>query len=668
MAKNRTFLILALFAVILAAISACKSNLTDQPAAEADNGMLDLSTRQFIRNGPVELSGKWEFYWNAHLMPENFAGQNSANMSGFIEVPGTWNDFEVNGKKIGAEGYATYRLRIRLDKGRQRLALKFLDMAAAYRVFINGKHLISAGRPGKTFESTKPQFYPRVAEFQPASEYLELVIQVSNFHHRKGGAWEPILLGLAEDVRQIRQNALNVHFFLFGGILIMGIYHIGLFIFRKQEKSTLLFGIFCFLIAARSLVTGERYLIHLFPAFNWEIHTKIAYLTFFAAVPVFAAYVKKIFPAEVSRYAIYTIGIAAAIFSAIVLLTPARIYSHTAPVFQLFTIAAVGYGLFALIRAIRQKRQGALIYLSGFAVLLLAIVNDILYSNLLIVTGYLLPFGLFAFLLCQAYLLSLRFSKAFTTIEMQRQSLQKINKAYKIEIRERERSEEALRESEEKYRLLVENASDAIVVAQDGMLRFINSKAAESSGYSAEELKSIPFIEIVDPQDRDEVRKNYIKRINGEAAPARYAFRVMRKDNRVRWVEVSAVRIYWEGAPATLNFLSDVTEKRRLEEELVNARKLESIGVLAGGIAHDFNNILGGIMGNISLAKLDVGPGNATYKFLDEAEKASKRATSLTHQLLTFAKGGGSGQAGYTHIQSHHGLCGLCVQRLQDQV
>ena len=640
MSKIGTLFILVIFSVILFAIIACKPNILDRTAPEVVNGVLDLSAWDFDKDGPVELNGKWEFYWNAQLMPGDFTDENPSAISGVIEVPGTWNGFEVNGEKIGAQGYATYRLRIHLGDTRQRLAFKFLDMAVAYSVYVNGEKLMSAGRPGKTFESTIPQFYPQVVNFQPASERLEVMIRVSNFHHRKGGAWEPILLGLAQDMRQIRQSALNVNFFLFGGILIMGIYHIGLFIFRKEEKSTLFFGIFCFLIAARSLVTGERYLIHIFPDFNWEVHTKIAYLTFYAGVPVFAVYAKKIFPKEISRYVIYAVSIAAAIFSAIVLFTPARIYTYTAPLFQLLTIAIVCYGLFALIPAIQHKRQGALIYLSGFVILFLTIVNDILYSNLLVSTGYMLPLGLFGFILCQACLLSLRFSKAFTTIELQRQSLQEINTAYKKEILERKRSEEALRESEEKYRLLVENASDSIVVAQDGMLRFVNSRTTELSGYSAEELKSSPFIELVHPEDRDEVRKNYMKRINGEAAPARYTFRVLHKDNSVRWVQISAVRISWEGAPATLNFLSDITEKRRLEEELVNARKLESIGVLAGGIAHDFNNILGAIMGNISLAKLDLDPGDTTYNRLDDAEKASKRATALTRQLLTFSKGG----------------------------
>jgi PAS domain S-box-containing protein len=640
MAKSGITIILIIISVILFAIVGCKPNIPDRSAPEVVDGVLDLSAWNLDKDGPVELSGKWEFYWDAHLAPGDFTAENPPAMSGLIKVPGTWNGYEINGEKISAQGYATYRLRILLGDVRPRLAFKLLDMAVAYSVYVNGEKLISVGRPGKTFESTIPQFYPQVVDFQPASDHVEVIIQVSNYHHRKGGAWEPILLGLAQDMRQLRQRALNVNFFLFGGILIMGIYHIAFFIFRRQEKSTLFFGIYCFLIAARSLVTGERYLIHIFPDFNWEVHTKIAYLTFFAGVPVFAVYFKNIFPKEFSKYAMVAAIIAGVIFSAIVLFTPARIYTYTAPLFQLFTIAIAAYGLFALFLAIRHKRQGALVYLAGSVILVLTLVNDILYSNLFVATGYLLPYGLFGFILCQACLLSLRFSKVFTTIDLQRQSLQEINSAYKKEIVERKRSAEALRESEEKYRLLVENASDAIVVAQDGMLRFMNSRVTEYSGYSAEELMSNPFIEIVHPEDRDEVRKNYTNRINGQAAPARYTIRVMNKDNGVRWVEVSAVRICWEGAPATLNFLSDITEKRRLEEDLVNARKLDSIGVLAGGIAHDFNNILGGIMGNISLAKLDVDPCDTTYGFLDEAEKASQRATALTHQLLTFAKGG----------------------------
>jgi two-component system cell cycle sensor histidine kinase/response regulator CckA len=621
-------------------LQACRSEALHKTVPRVENGVLDLRTWNFDKDGPVALDGKWEFYWHTHLKPDDFSGESPPVMSGFIRVPGTWNGYEVNGERIPGTGYATYRLRILLAEAGTRLAFKFLDMAVAFSVYVNGKMIMSAGQPGKIRESTLPQFYPQAVEFTPNSDQLNVIVQVSNFHHRKGGAWESIQLGPTDDIWQLRQKALNFNLFLFGGILIMGMYHIGLFILRPKEKSTLFFGVFCFLIAVRSLVTGERYLIELLPDFIWEVHTKLAYLTFYIAVPVFAAYARNIFPKEVSKNVVYIIAAVGAIFSAIVFVTPAKIDTYTTPVYQIFTILIFCYGLYVLILAISRKREGSLLYLAGFIVLFLTGVNDILYSNLLIKTGYMIQFGLFIFIFSQAFLLSLRFSKAFATVESQRLRLENTIKAYKNEIVERVRTEEALRESEDKHRQLVENANEAIVVAQDGRLRFVNRRATELSGYSAEELKSNPFINWVHPEDRDMVRQNYLKRISGEPAPANYTIRLIHKDGSVKWVDISEVRISWEGSPATLNFLSDITEKRHLEQELQKAQKLESIGVLAGGIAHDFNNILASIMGNISLAKLDADPDGSSYNFLEKAEKASKRATGLTQQLLTFSRGG----------------------------
>ena len=127
-------------------------------------------------------------------------------MSGLIEVPGDWNGFEVSGKKIYGDGYATYRLRILLGETRERMAFKFLDMAVAFSVYVNGKRLTSAGMPGKTSDTTVAQFHPHVVDFNPDLAWLDVIIQVSNFHHRRGGAWEPIHIGLADDIRAIRQH------------------------------------------------------------------------------------------------------------------------------------------------------------------------------------------------------------------------------------------------------------------------------------------------------------------------------------------------------------------------------------------------------------------------------------------------------------------------------
>ena len=136
------------------------------------------------------------------------------------------------------------------------------------------------------------------------------------------------------------------------------------------------------------------------------------------------------------------------------------------------------------------------------------------------------------------------------------------------DITERKKAEEALKESEEKYRLVVENANEAIFVIQDGMLRFFNIKNIELIGYSKEELTSAPYINFVHPDDRQTVFERYLKRIKGEELLGVNVFRIVDKAGNIRWVEVNSVLISWEGRPATLNFLNNITERKRAEDSL----------------------------------------------------------------------------------------------------
>jgi len=120
-----------------------------------------------------------------------------------------------------------------------------------------------------------------------------------------------------------------------------------------------------------------------------------------------------------------------------------------------------------------------------------------------------------------------------------------------------------LQTSEKKYRVLVENANEAIIVTQDGLLKYVNPKAVEITGYSKEELTSRPFVEFIPPDDQQMVVERYLKRLRGEERPPSYSFRLIDKGGNIIWVEINAVLITWEDQPATLNFLSDITERKR---------------------------------------------------------------------------------------------------------
>jgi two-component system cell cycle sensor histidine kinase/response regulator CckA len=152
----------------------------------------------------------------------------------------------------------------------------------------------------------------------------------------------------------------------------------------------------------------------------------------------------------------------------------------------------------------------------------------------------------------------------------------------------RKQAEKKLIESEEKYRLVVENAGEAIFVVQDGRLKFVNRATIEVIGYSAEVLTSKPFTEFIYPDDRELVFERYTKRIRGDAAVPIYSFRVVTKDGVVKWVEIhSAFISLWEGKPATLNFISDITERKRTDEML-----RQSISLLSATLESTTDGIL----------------------------------------------------------------------------
>ncbi len=197
-----------------------------------------------------------------------------------------------------------------------------------------------------------------------------------------------------------------------------------------------------------------------------------------------------------------------------------------------------------------------------------------------------------------------------------------------------------LRASEENYRLLVENAGDGITIVHEGRVLYVNPGASRIIGIPPGELLGRSFLDVVHAEDRERIQGYYVKRMGGEETPSRYEFRAETASGETVWVQATVVGTMWEGKQVALSFLRDITQQKRLEEQLVQSRKMEAIGRLAGGIAHDFNNILTAVMGYLSLAKLGIDPGDQTWSRLVEAEKAAIRAQSLTRQLLTFSKGG----------------------------
>ncbi|MFC1556479.1 PAS domain S-box protein [candidate division KSB1 bacterium] len=223
------------------------------------------------------------------------------------------------------------------------------------------------------------------------------------------------------------------------------------------------------------------------------------------------------------------------------------------------------------------------------------------------------------------------------------------------DITKRKQAEEELKESEEKYRTLVEINPHVIFQLDDkGIITFISHRIGEISGHKPDEITGKNITEIVLDDDLEKVKLINEKR-TGDRAVRRLELRLIGKDVEARYVGINATGVYENGYVGdgriesrgkaarfigTHGTITDITELKLMEQELSKAGKLESIGILAGGIAHDFNNILTVIGLNISTTKKMEGLSKESISALDSAEDAVYRAVGLTDQLFSFARGG----------------------------
>jgi len=202
-----------------------------------------------------------------------------------------------------------------------------------------------------------------------------------------------------------------------------------------------------------------------------------------------------------------------------------------------------------------------------------------------------------------------------------------------------------LRQSEEKFRRITENAIDVIfrMSLPRGIYEYLSPSSFELFGYKPEEVYASPLLlrRLVHPESEEYFKAEWKKTSMGKVSPT-HEYKIYDKAGNIKWIHQRNVIVTDENGKkiAFEGIVTDITRRKIVEQDLQRIEKLESIGTLAGGIAHDFNNILMGLFGNVAMAKKKLPDDHPAMKYLDGAENSMTRATSLTKQLLTFAKGG----------------------------
>ena len=383
---------------------------------EARRGVIDLSGAGLESSRPVKLDGEWEFYWDQLPEPADFAN-NRPQLTGFMRVPRSWNGYPVGGSGLNGHGCATYRLRIKIKHPDVIYGLKILPMGTAYALWIDGELRASNGRVGRTAGETSARYAAKEVYFNTAKPEIELVLQISNFQHHKGGFWYSMSFGTAQQIEKSAINKAIFDAFLIGVLFIFGIYHLNLYLLRRKEPTTLYFALFCLLVAIRYSTVNEYLIVRLFNDLGWDFVIKAEYISLYLIVPACIAFFNSLYPDEFSKRAVRIIRTVSLAFSAFVLVTPPAIFSYTSDIYLYHIILCILYVSYSLLRALAKRKENSLLVVAGYSAVIIAGINDIVARFTAANAGLYLPLGLFIFTFSQSFMLSGRFSRALSDVE-----------------------------------------------------------------------------------------------------------------------------------------------------------------------------------------------------------------------------------------------------------
>lgn len=335
-------------------------------------------------------------------------GETSKQTPKLVSMPHLWGkDSSTN-----IEGYATYELTIYLPEKHPDLALTIPDLLTAYSLYINGDLVASNGNVGTNKESSIPEWVPQTVSLErfTGSRQLHVLLQISNYHHSKGGIRLPIYLGASKHLVQQREQELGFTFILSGTLLMGAMFFLGLFYFGQTERSILYFALFCFVYSYRIIGTELYPILLFFPNMPWHLLVRFEYASMYVSAGLFGLYLLSLYPKDVSKLIVQGFGL---IYLTLTLSTllPTDIFTSFLNVFFVVTSIYMVYATAIIILAWRRNRVGSQFAVLGLIILFIIFFWDILEYVLVIKENLVISFiGYVLFFFLQSLTLSNRFA------------------------------------------------------------------------------------------------------------------------------------------------------------------------------------------------------------------------------------------------------------------
>ncbi len=406
------------------------SSCTDAPHPPvAVKGKLDLSRWNFDKNGSVQLNGEWEFYWQRLLIPTDFDQPTPPEMNGFFSPPSAWDGQIISGKTLGAHGYATFRLLVKIPPNLNRLTLDLWDASGAYQIWVNRQTMFEDVQVGTDRASTIPLWGQKEKTFHLSFDTVIITLQKANFYGYSG-AFGNLKAGNADQIQRERSIMSAMELFCLSSLVVMGIYHFFFFLFRKKDRSSLYFSLVCLLWALYTPFAGYGGFIiwDIFPKPPLWLGSASGLAPWYLGVPVTLIFLYSLYPRQGNIAIVRLFMIFGIMFTVAVLILPDTLVDRTPLLYEWVSLCVGGYCLFMVTRAIKNRENGAQIILSGIALLMAFVVNDILMEHWIIKSIPLLPAGIVLLILSHALVLAKRFSLAHSLAESSAGELEKKNK------------------------------------------------------------------------------------------------------------------------------------------------------------------------------------------------------------------------------------------------
>lgn len=418
------------------------------------DGRIDLTQTQW-HNNLITLEGDADFYWQEFLLPNSPTDELVGHTKYKAPIPKPWTKVKLeNNKQATAQGFGTYRIRIKLKNENEVYGLKLRSIFTAYKLYVNGNLLSSLGTIGESKSESKPKFLtqeiaiPIICNDTCEFQTLDVVLHVSNFHHKRAGAQQPMKFGTMNEIVDETTNTIILNMFLIGIILIIGLNHVLMYALRRLDIANLLFGFLSIIMILRNLSTEERLFLHWFPDMNWETLVRLDNFSGFATISLFALYFYFAYKKDFPKTMFIILTAIGAIVTVLVFTTKAWFYGQFRLIFEAYIGLGGLYLTFGvlMVAAIR-KRQGALLSFIGMFLLYTTAINDVLSSMGLINSAFIAPYGIAAFMVLQSFLLTRK--SAHALLDNQNLSSELSQEKQMLEKHIEERTSELSKQAEE---------------------------------------------------------------------------------------------------------------------------------------------------------------------------------------------------------------------------